>query len=186
MIVVKPPAARDKRQGKPMRKPMPALIAIATIAAIAAVSDRSAAQSPFGDPNAEPAPFNPQMSALMSMLILPRHAKLGIAGQAENWPLAGYALKELKQGFIVIARAVPRWKGLPVPDLFDAAVSQQLAVLDFAVKAGEPRQFGEAYGKLTAGCNACHATTDHPFVVIKAPDAASASSFPNQEFQIKR
>lgn len=166
-----------------MRKTMLALTAAAAIAALAAVADKSAAQNPFGDADAEPAPFNPQMGALMGMLIAPRHAKVGLAGQAENWPLAGYALKELKQGFFVVAKAVPRWKGLPVPDLFDAAVSQPLAVLDFAIKAGEPRQFGEAYGKLTAGCNACHATTDHPFVVIKTPDA---SAFPNQDFQIKR
>src|SRR5712691_3583995 len=108
------------------------LIAFAAFASVAALSGRGAAQSLFGDPNADPAPFNPQMSALMSMLIQPRHAKLGLAGKAENWPLAGYALKELKQGFLVSARAVPRWKGLPVPDLFDAAVSAPLALLDFA------------------------------------------------------
>jgi hypothetical protein len=118
------------------------------------------------------------------MLILPRHAKLGLAGKAENWPLASYALKELKQGFFVAARAVPRWKGLPVPDLFDAAVSQPIALLDFAIKAQEPNQFAEGYARLTTGCNACHATTDHAFVVIKAPDSAGA--FPNQDFQPKR
>ena len=160
--------------------------AIATFIAIGALSSRSVAQQPsgMGDPNAEPAPFNPQMSALMSMLIQPRHAKLGLAGKQENWPLAGYMLKELKQGFVVISRAVPRWKGLPVGDLFDAAVIPPITVLDFAVKANEPRQFAEAYEKLTAGCNACHSTTDHPFVVIKAPDSAAA--FPNQDFAPKR
>jgi hypothetical protein len=156
----------------------------AAFVAVAALSTRTAAQNPMGDANAEPAPFNPQMSALMSMLIQPRHAKVGLAGKDENWPLAGYGLKELKQGFMVISRAVPRWKGLPVPDLFDAAVSQPIALLDFAIKAGEPRQFTEAYARLTAGCNACHATTDHPFVVIKVPDNAAA--FPNQDFQPKR
>ncbi len=75
---------------------------------VAVLSDRTAAQSPFGDPNAEPSPFNPQMGALMSMLIQPRHTKLGLAGNAENWPLAGYMLKELRQGFAVVAKAVPR------------------------------------------------------------------------------
>jgi hypothetical protein len=79
---------------------------------------------------------------------------------------------------------VPRWKGLPVPDLFDAAVSQPIALLDFAIKAQEPHQFAEGYARLTTGCNACHATTDHAFVVIKAPDSAAA--FPNQDFQPKR
>jgi hypothetical protein len=161
------------------------LAAVLGALAIAAVlSTRSVAQNPMGDADAEPAPFNPQMAALMSMLIQPRHAKLGLAGKAENWPLAGYALKELKQGFLVAARAVPRWKGLPVPDLFDAAVSQPLALLDFAIKAQEPHQFAEGYARLTTGCNACHATTDHAFVVIKAPDSDAA--FPNQDFQPKR
>ena len=119
----------------------------------------------------------------MSMLIQPRHAKLGLAGKAENWPLAGYALKELKQGFAVTSRAVPRWKGLPVPDLFDAALTQPFTLLDFAIKLGYRRQFDEAYDTLTKGCNACHATTDHSFVVIKAPDV---SAFPNQAFEPKR
>jgi hypothetical protein len=130
--------------------------------------------------DAEPQPFNPQMSALMSMIIQPRHAKLGLAGQAENWALAGYMFKELKLGFGVVGRAIPRWKGLPVPDLIEAAMDQHWAVLDFSIKAGEPRQFAEAYGKLTQGCNNCHATADHSFVVIKAPDA---SAWPNQEFK---
>ena len=175
-----------------MRKfmfPLMAFGALAAFIGIGALTGSGIAQQPQ-DPegpraaDAEPAPFNPQMGALMSMIIQPRHAKLGLAAKDENWPLAGYALKELRQGFLVISRAVPRWKGLPVPDLFDAAMTQPIALLDFAIKANEPRQFGEAYGKLTAGCNACHATTDHPFVVIKVPDSAAA--FPNQNFQPKR
>ena len=165
-----------------MRFLAPVMIALCAALGIA-VFTPAGAQSLMGDPNAEPAPFNPQMAALMSMLIQPRHAKLGLAGKEENWPLAAYALKELRQGFVVTARAVPRWRGLPVADLFDAAVTAPLTLADFAVKATEPRQFAEAYARLTAGCNACHATTDHSFVVIKAPDA---SPFPNQEFKPKR
>src|SRR5215467_6968979 len=130
--------------------------------------------------DAQPQPFNPQMSALMNMIIQPRHAKLGLAAQAENWALAGYYFKELKAGFGVVSRAIPRWKGLPVPDLIEASVEPTFAVLDFAIKAGEPRQFAESYGKLTQACNNCHATLDHSFVVIKAPDA---SSWSNQDFK---
>src|SRR4030088_153859 len=154
-----------------MRTRIVSVVLVATVAAFAlagAMATRTAAQNPMGDADAEPAPFNPQMAALMSMLIQPRHAKLGLAGKAENWPLAGYALKELKQGFAVTSRAVPRWKGLPVPDLFDAALTQPFTLLDFAIKLGYRRQFDEAYDTLTKGCNACHATTDHSFVVIKA------------------
>jgi hypothetical protein len=151
------------------------LAALAAVAMVAAVVPRSAAQSPFGDADAEPAPFNPQMAALMSMLIQPRHAKLGLAGKAQNW--------ELRQGVVVVSKAVPRWKGLPVPDLFDAAMSQPITLLDFAIKLRYQKQFDEAYESLTKGCNACHATTDHAFVVIKVPDV---SSFPNQDFQPKQ
>jgi len=156
------------------------LAALAGFAGMATFAARTAAQDQTNPADAAPQPFNPQMSALMSMLIQPRHAKVGLAGKAENWVLAGYAYRELVNGFGVISRAVPRWKGLPVPDLFDAALKQPFAVLDFAIKAGDTRQFNEAFGRVTAGCNACHTTADHPFIVIKAPDA---SSFPNQEFQ---
>ena len=163
------------------------LAGLAAFVGMAAFAGRSFAQQPApaaqNEPNpadAAPQPFNPQLSALMSMLIQPRHAKLGLAGKAENWLLAGYAYRELSQGFGVISRAVPRYKGLPVGELVDAALKQPFAVLDFAIKAGDTRQFNEAYGRVTAGCNACHTTTDHPFVVIKAPDV---SNFPNQEFQ---
>jgi hypothetical protein len=171
-----------------MRKivPLMTLTALAALVAIATLPLRGVAQQPAAQEETRPAdlppqPFNPQLSALMNMLIQPRHAKLGLAGKAENWALAGYAFAELKQGVGVISRAVPRWKGLPVPDLFDAALSQSFSVLDFAIKAGEPGQFGQAYERLTQGCNNCHATMDHAYIVIKAPDGNGP--FPNQEFK---
>ena len=174
-----------------MRKSIYLIMSTAAIAAfiggIALLPPLSIAQQPAAPAaeekraaDADPAAFNPQMGALMNMVIQPRHAKLGLAGKAENWGLASYYFKELKLGFLVVSKAVPRWKGLPVPDLFEAAVEPTFAVLDFAIKAGEPRQFKESYEKLTTGCNNCHATTDHSFVVIKAPDA---SNYPNQEFK---
>jgi hypothetical protein len=130
--------------------------------------------------DATPQPFNPQLAALMSMLIQPRHEKLWLAGKEENWALAGYMLSELQRSFGVIGRAVPRWQGLPVPDLIDAAVTPTFAVIDFAIKAGEPHQFRQSFEKLTQGCNNCHTTADHSYVVIKIPDS---SAFPNQEFK---
>ena len=164
------------------------LAGLVAFAGMATFAGRGIAQqaappaAPADEPNpadAAPQPFNPQLSALMSMLIQPRHAKLGLAGKAENWPLAAYAFKELVQGFGVVSRAVPRYKGLPVGELVEAAMKQSFAVLDFSIKAGDTRQFNEAYGRVTTGCNACPTTTDNPFVVIKVPDS---SSFPNQEF----
>src|SRR5947208_843782 len=90
--------------------------ALAVVVGIAAlprlgVSQESASQQEETRPaDAQPQPFNPQLSALMNMIIQPRHAKLGLAGKAENWALAGYMFQELKLGFGVVGRAVPRWK----------------------------------------------------------------------------
>jgi hypothetical protein len=67
-----------------------------------------------------------------------------------------------------------------VPDLIDAAVAPTFAVIDFAIKAGEPHQFKQSFEKLTTGCNNCHTTADHAYIVIKTPEA---SSYPNQEFK---
>ena len=78
-----------------MRKSVVSLIALGAFAAIVAIGVfpiTTVAQNPPSDvraADAEPQPFNPQMGALMSMVIQPRHAKLGLAGQAENcrWPV---------------------------------------------------------------------------------------------------
>jgi hypothetical protein len=135
------------------------------------------AQTP--PPPAAPVPYVMTMGDMMNTLIQPRHAKLGIAGHAGNWPLAQYALVEIRQAFAGIAKAQPKFHGYPVADLAGAALNGPLAAIDDAIKAQDAKKFAVAYDQLTQGCNACHASLDHPFVVIKVPDA---SAFPNQEF----
>ena len=168
-------AGTPKRQS-PCESSSTPLIAVTIVATVASTVQpvRSGARRAESS-RRSPAAFNPMMGALMNMFVQPRHAKLGLAGRDGNWPLTGYELKELKKSLTKISAAIPRWKGLPVPDLFDAALTEPLAALEAAIKAGDQRQFGEAYGQLTAGCNACHATTDHPFIVLKVPDAVGIS-----------
>jgi hypothetical protein len=159
------------------------LAALTGVAGLAALPVISRAQQ--DEPNRADLPpqaFNPQMAALMNLIIQPRHAKLGLAGKAENWTLASFEFKELQAGFIVVGKEVPRYKGLPVADLFDAAMKSIFPVMDFAIKAGDPRQFNDSYAKITAGCNNCHTTAGNAFIVIKVPEA---SNFPNQEFAPK-
>ena len=52
-----------------------------------------------------------------------------------------------------------------------------------AIKQQDTQKFAAAYDQVTQGCNACHMELDHPYVVIKTPDA---SAFPNQEFKAQR
>jgi len=125
------------------------------------------------------APYALTLGDMMNTLIQPRHAKLGLAGKAQNWALAQYAMVEIRQAFAGIIKAQPKFRGLPVGELVNAALSQPMDAVDAATKAQDPQQFATAYAQLTAGCNACHAAADHPYVVIKTPDA---SNFPNQDF----
>lgn len=144
----------------------------------------SAAAQPAPAPSAAPAaaPYAMTLGDMMNTLIQPRHAKLGLAGKAQNWALAQYALVEIRQGFAGIVKAQPKFRGLPVGELVNAALGQPMDAVDTAIKAQDPQQFATAYAQLTAGCNACHNAADHPYVVIKTPDA---SAFPNQDFNPK-
>jgi hypothetical protein len=160
-----------------------ALAAAGAIAAAPALLSQPAPPAPQAAPPAAPAvpavPYPMTMADMMNTVVQPRHAKLGLAGKAQNWPLAGYAVVELRQAFAGIAKALPKFRGYPVGELADAALSQPLNALADAIRLQDPQKFAVAYGQLTAGCNACHAALFHSFVVIKAPDAAA---FPDQKF----
>jgi hypothetical protein len=119
----------------------------------------------------------------MNTFIQPRHAKLGLAGREANWPLAAYAYKELGQSLSSAAKAVPKFRTLSVPDMFDATLGEPRKALEDAIKARDPAKFNAAYGQLTAGCNACHAAANMSFIVIKVPEQ---TAFPDQDFSPKR
>src|ERR1700691_6165279 len=105
---------RNKTQGDELMRarlaPYLMLAALAAFAGTATFAVRSAAQDEPNPADAAPAPFSPNMGDLMNLLIQPRHAKLGLAGKAENWPLANYALAELRQAFAGITKAVPKFR----------------------------------------------------------------------------
>ena len=127
-----------------------------------------------------PVPYAMTMGDMMNTLVQPRHSKLGLAGREENWPLASYALVEIRQAFDGIAKAQPRFRGLPVAELIDAAMTRPIGAIDAAIKKQDAQKFVTAYDQLTQGCNSCHAAVDHSYVVIKTPDA---SAFPDQDFK---
>jgi hypothetical protein len=134
--------------------------------------------APAGAPSTA-VPVVMTMGDLMNTLIQPRHLKLGLAGQAQNWPLAQYALEQLRAGFANIVAAKPKFSGMPVGQLVDVALGAPLKAVEAAIKQQDAKKFAAAYAQVSQGCNACHMELDHPYVVIKTPDA---SSFPNQDF----
>jgi len=155
------------------------IVLVAAAAGVAAAQTGPSPSAPASAATAEPAPYAMTFGDMMNTLIQPRHAKLGLAGRAQNWPLAEYVLVEIRRAFAAIVKTQPRFGGLPVGELVDAAVKTPMNAVEAAIQSRDAKQFAAAYAELTAGCNACHAAADHPFVVIKAPDA---SGFPNQDF----
>jgi hypothetical protein len=146
-------------------------------AGYAQTGPQPAAPAPQGGTAATP--YVMTMGDMMNTLVQPRHAKLGLAGHAENWALAAYALAEIRQAFAGIVKAQPKFAGMPVGELVDVALNPPLKALDTAIKQQDVQKFAAAYAQLTQGCNACHMELDHPYVVIKTPDAPA---FPNQDF----
>jgi hypothetical protein len=158
-----------------MRKTAAVITVCAVIGFSVALSAVSAQNIPGYDPGG--------LGDYMNTLIQPRHAKLGLAGREANWPLASYAFKELNQSLNNTAKALPKFRTLSVPDMFEANLSGPMKAIDEAIKARDSAKFSEAYGRLTAGCNACHVATSMAFITIKVPEQPA---FPNQDFSPKR
>ena len=147
------------------------------------VSPTPVAPRPALAPPASAVPVVMTMGDLMNTLVQPRHLKLGLAGQAQNWPLAKYALEQLRAALANIASAKPKFAGFPVGELVDLALTPPFNAVDAAIKQQDAQKFAAAYAQVTQGCNACHMELNHAIVVIKVPDA---SAFPNQDFSPKR
>jgi hypothetical protein len=126
------------------------------------------------------APYHPGLGELMTAIVQPRHIKLALAGNEQNWPYAAYQLGELTETFDKIAKLVPKHGNLSIPDAIASIVTQPMAALDAAIKGRDAAAFTKAFADLTASCNACHQSAGHPTIVMQVP---TVSAFPDQDFR---
>lgn len=126
-------------------------LAIPLLAAVAA-----SAQNPGPSGNNLPG-----LGEIMTLQQL-RHIKLWFAGRAGNWQLAEYEIGELNEGFEDVNRLLGG-------DTVDKMVGDPLKALQKAIEDKDRAAFTSAYDKLSAGCNYCHRTLDHGFIVIQRP-----------------
>ncbi|HZT87514.1 MAG TPA: hypothetical protein VFA12_06060 [Stellaceae bacterium] len=126
------------------------------------------------------APYHPHLGELMTAFVQPRHTKLGLAGEAQNWAYAAYELDELREAFGDIETLVPKHGDLSIPEAVGATVKQPLEALAAAIAAKDAAAFNQAYAALTDGCNACHRSAGHAMIVIQVP---RASPYPDQDFR---
>ena len=124
--------------------------------------------------------YTPGLGEIMAQTAT-RHAKLWFAGQAGNWPLAGYELDELAEGLEDAAKYHPAHKSSPVPlpQLIAKTMDLPMLHLAEAVKSKDGPAFARHYDALTQACNACHLSSNFGFNVVTRP---THNPFANQSF----
>jgi hypothetical protein len=149
------------------------LIAVALIAAVAFAAPVASAQQTTkqANPAAEETPDFLHLSGIMAQQQM-RHIKLWFAGAAGNWPLADYEIDGLKEGFDDVAKLLG-------DDIAQQHVGDAMAELEKSVDAKDRDNFVVAFDKFSVGCNACHRTLDHAFIVIQRP---ALLPYSNQNF----
>ena len=129
----------------------------------------------------EPRPvYTPGLGEIMTQVQM-RHAKLWLAGQNSNWPLAAYEIDELEEAFADAMEFHPTHKSSPVAltELIPGMTDPPLQALRSAVAGRDGAAFTQAFDALTAACNACHQTTEFGYNVVTRP---SGNPFTNQNF----
>jgi hypothetical protein len=140
-------------------------LAILMIATLLAVPAAKAEDASGGEP------YEPSIGDIMT-LQQARHIKLWFAGRAGNWPLADYEIGKLKDGFDDVNKLIGG-------ETVENAVGGPIGTLEKAIAGRDRDSFTRAFDQLTDGCNSCHHTLDHAFVVIQRP---SLQPYSNQSF----
>lgn len=135
----------------------------ALIAGLALTADLACAQQAGtqGEDGAGEAEVLPHLSDIMAQQQM-RHIKLWFAGDASNWALADYELDQLKDGFDDVAKLLGG-------GLAQQHVGGALSLLEKSIDTKDHQAFVSAFDRLSVGCNACHHTLDHAFIVIQRP-----------------
>ena len=117
-----------------------------------------------------PKPWQPGLGEFMQG-IQHHHAALYYAGQAANWELASFELKEIEEGFEDARTYTPEHEGVNVKELLETLAPPATKGLHTSIEKADKRLFGESFLVLTTACNACHASAKVPFIDIVEPTA---------------
>jgi hypothetical protein len=150
----------------------PHALAVVAVAALVAAAVSPSQSDELPAPRQSATDHLLSISDLMMSTIQPRHIRLWIAAQQNNWDFAGYELHNLRGAFNRLTGAHPVEDDIPLQDMVTSVMQQPFADLQAAIKKKDKAAFDKAYGDLTAGCNSCHQATNHDVVVIKVPQNA--------------
>ena len=132
----------------------------------------------------QPESYAPGLGEIMTLQQM-RHTKLWLAGQANNWDLADYEIKELGEGFDDVVKFHPTHEDAPVApkDAIPRMVTQPVKDLQDAITKKDKKAFEAGYDALTKACNDCHSAMNFGFNVVQRP---ATNPYPNQVFAPRR
>src|SRR5260221_1499023 len=143
-----------------------------TFAILLALLSSACQPSPARATPAKPAAeaYAPGLGEIMTLQQM-RHTKLWLAGQAGNWDLAAYEIKELGEGFDDVVKFHPTHEESPVApkDAIPRMMTVPLMEVGAAVDTKDTKGFEQAYDKLTSACNDCHQATNFGFNRVQRP-----------------
>ena len=119
--------------------------------------------------------YKPGLGEFMSGMQV-HHAKLWFAAKNNNWPLAAFEIKEIKEALDDIRQYCTDRPEIKSLGMMEASVN----CIDSAIQRASLVQFTNGYALLTATCNTCHRQTNHAFNVIVTP---ASPPFSNQDFK---
>jgi len=114
--------------------------------------------------------YTPGLGDLMHALQL-RHAKLWMAGTAENWELAKFEAHEIHENFERVSRWHADNEDIPMAASIKAYMQPSQYALDQSIAGKDAKAFVSAFDRFTQGCNDCHRAAKHDFIVIQRPQA---------------
>lgn len=126
----------------------------------------------------QPDIYTPGFGEFMSNIQV-HHEKLWFAGKNENWKLADFEIKEIKENLDAIEKyQSERTESQSIPMMHPSLDS-----VANAIRLKNTQQFERSYNLLTNTCTNCHRTTKYEFIQIKIPDK---NVFSNQEFKLQK
>jgi hypothetical protein len=102
-------------------------------------------------------------------------SNLWFAGQAQNWPLAGFYLSETRShlGWAVRIRPVRRTTTgeIDLRGILDGMDRSLLTGMQRTIEARDLAAFSKAYRDTLSACYACHQASEKPYLRLRVPEA---------------
>lgn len=124
-------------------------------------------------------PAKPSLGDLMTLLQL-RHFKLWYAQRMENWPLADYELRQMRDVVTRTAKLYPEAASVAQAVKLNGDSGPIIDEIGSALDEKNGKRFEAAFGRLTQACNACHREAGVGFIAVQVP---KRSPFSNQSFR---